>query len=385
MDPAELRRRNLIRQSAMPYKTPLMPATTRGDFAQRAWTRRSRSPTGRVSPRAAPTARSAASGAAPASATTSRSPACSTSAWTSAFDPPARSTIVAGTFSHGQGHETIYAQMVSRLARRAVREHPRDPGRHRRDGVRPRHLRARARWRSAARRSRARPTRHRQGQEVRGALAGGGRERHRVRRRHVHGRGHRQAVAVRGRRARVLRADGHCRRSSASGSTRAASFDRQPELPERLPHLRGRDRSRDRRGRDRRYIAVDDVGIAINPLLLDGQIHGGVAQGVGQALIENIEYDAESGAAPVRLVHGLRHAARRLTVPTSTSRCTTVPTPTNPLGRQGRGRGGHRRRAARGHQRDPRRAGAARRRRTSTCRRRRSASGARSRRRAGPK
>lgn len=44
-----------------------------------------------------------------------------------------------------------------------------------------------------------------------------------------------------------------------------------------------------------RYAVVDDVGRVVNPLLLDGQIHGGIAQGVGQALFERIVYDAESG------------------------------------------------------------------------------------------
>ena len=42
-----------------------------------------------------------------------------------------------------------------------------------------------------------------------------------------------------------------------------------------------------------RYIAVDDVGKKINPLIVDGQIHGGIAQGVGQALWERAVYDAD--------------------------------------------------------------------------------------------
>lgn len=44
-----------------------------------------------------------------------------------------------------------------------------------------------------------------------------------------------------------------------------------------------------------RYCAVDDVGRVINPLLVEGQVHGGVAQGVGQAILENTVYDLESG------------------------------------------------------------------------------------------
>ena len=44
-----------------------------------------------------------------------------------------------------------------------------------------------------------------------------------------------------------------------------------------------------------RYTIVDDVGRVINPLILEGQIHGGVAQGLGQALMENAVYDSQSG------------------------------------------------------------------------------------------
>ncbi|MBL4720971.1 MAG: xanthine dehydrogenase family protein molybdopterin-binding subunit [Alphaproteobacteria bacterium] len=43
------------------------------------------------------------------------------------------------------------------------------------------------------------------------------------------------------------------------------------------------------------YHVVDDVGTVINPLTLKGQIHGGVAQGVGQVLMENVVYDPDSG------------------------------------------------------------------------------------------
>lgn len=44
-----------------------------------------------------------------------------------------------------------------------------------------------------------------------------------------------------------------------------------------------------------RYTVVDDVGRVLNPLLLEGQIHGGVAQGVGQAIYESIQIDSDSG------------------------------------------------------------------------------------------
>ena len=142
----------------------------------------------------------------------------------------------------------------------------------------------------------------------------------------------------------------------------ARSSPKQRHLAQRLPRVRGRDRSRHRRRRrSSRYAVVDDVGTVINPLTLKGQIHGGVAQGVGQALMEQVVYDRESGQlltasfmdyAMPRADDVLRHAR---------SSSNPVPDQAQPAGRQGRGRGRHRRRAARGDERGDGRAGAARR------------------------
>ena len=51
-----------------------------------------------------------------------------------------------------------------------------------------------------------------------------------------------------------------------------------------------------------RYVAVDDYGELVNPMLVEGQMHGAIAQGVGQALLEASTYDAKNGPAhpPVR-------------------------------------------------------------------------------------
>ena len=59
------------------------------------------------------------------------------------------------------------------------------------------------------------------------------------------------------------------------------------------------------------YAAVDDVGRAINPLILHGQTHGGIAQGVGQALLEECHYDPGDRAIAGGELYGLRDAARR--------------------------------------------------------------------------
>lgn len=44
-----------------------------------------------------------------------------------------------------------------------------------------------------------------------------------------------------------------------------------------------------------KYTAVDDSGVLVNPLLVAGQVHGGVGQGLGQAVLEHTAYDPESG------------------------------------------------------------------------------------------
>jgi carbon-monoxide dehydrogenase large subunit len=87
------------------------------------------------------------------------------------------------------------------------------------------------------------------------------------------------------------------------------------------------------------YCVVDDVGNVINPLTLKGQIYGGVAQGVGQALMENIAYDPESG----QLLSG---SFQDYAMPRADDFCTIkveanpVPTDVNPLGVKGAGEAG---------------------------------------------
>ena len=59
------------------------------------------------------------------------------------------------------------------------------------------------------------------------------------------------------------------------------------------------------------YAAVDDCGNALDRTIVAGQLHGAIASGLGQALMERTVYDGELWPARHRLVHGLRHAARR--------------------------------------------------------------------------
>src|SRR5947209_3548120 len=88
-----------------------------------------------------------------------------------------------------------------------------------------------------------------------------------------------------------------------------------------------------------RYTVVDDIGTVINPLLARGQIQGGVAQGAGQALLEDIVYDPDSG----QLLTGslLDYAIPRAdTMPAVSVDFSPVPSTTNPLGAKGVGEGG---------------------------------------------
>jgi carbon-monoxide dehydrogenase large subunit len=88
-----------------------------------------------------------------------------------------------------------------------------------------------------------------------------------------------------------------------------------------------------------RYAAVDDVGRAINPLILHGQTHGGIAQGVGQALLERCFYDAETGQL-LSASFSDYAMPRADDFPSFDTELSEVPSPTNPLGIRAGGEGG---------------------------------------------
>ncbi|MGH7350673.1 MAG: xanthine dehydrogenase family protein molybdopterin-binding subunit, partial [Candidatus Rokuibacteriota bacterium] len=88
-----------------------------------------------------------------------------------------------------------------------------------------------------------------------------------------------------------------------------------------------------------RYTSVDDVGRAINPLIVDGQTHGGIVQGLGQALWEHCRYDAESGQ--LQSATFMEYAMPRADmVPSFTTEISEVESTSNPLGLRGGGEGG---------------------------------------------
>jgi aerobic carbon-monoxide dehydrogenase large subunit len=88
-----------------------------------------------------------------------------------------------------------------------------------------------------------------------------------------------------------------------------------------------------------RYVAVDDCGRVLNPVLLDGQLHGGIVQGLGQALLEHCIYDEASG----QLLTGsfMDYAMPRAEIMKQVElHDHSVPSPSNPLGVKGAGEAG---------------------------------------------
>jgi carbon-monoxide dehydrogenase large subunit len=88
----------------------------------------------------------------------------------------------------------------------------------------------------------------------------------------------------------------------------------------------------------KRYIAVDDCGRQINPMLVEGQIHGGIAQGIGQAMIEGVEYTEDGQLLTATLTDYAMPIASEL--PSFETGSTVTPSPVNPLGVKGIGEAG---------------------------------------------
>ncbi|HJU57367.1 MAG TPA: molybdopterin cofactor-binding domain-containing protein [Actinomycetota bacterium] len=87
-----------------------------------------------------------------------------------------------------------------------------------------------------------------------------------------------------------------------------------------------------------RYVAVDDCGIVINPMIVDGQVHGGVAFGIAEALYEEVQYDEHGNLVTGTLTQYLVPSAAEM--PMFELDRTVTPSPTNPLGAKGIGEAG---------------------------------------------
>jgi carbon-monoxide dehydrogenase large subunit len=90
--------------------------------------------------------------------------------------------------------------------------------------------------------------------------------------------------------------------------------------------------------RPRQHVACDDAGVIVNRMVLDGQVHGGIAQGIGQVLSEQVRYDADANPLTTNLTAYLIPSA--VTLPAFQVDHTVTPSPENPLGVKGIGEAG---------------------------------------------
>ena len=88
----------------------------------------------------------------------------------------------------------------------------------------------------------------------------------------------------------------------------------------------------------RSYVCVDDIGNQINPMIVEGQVHGGLAQGIGQALYEFAEYDSDGNLLTASLADYLIPSAADL--PSFQTSTTVTPSTTHSLGTKGVGEAG---------------------------------------------
>ena len=252
--------------------------------------------------------------------------------------PTGSVTVLTGTHSHGQGHETTLAQLVCRPARRADGAGRHRAWRHRQDPLRHGHL-----WQPQPRGRRQRHGQgdgqdHRQGQAHRRPSDGSRGRGRRVRRAapSASPAPTRPRSWPRSRWPPMCRTTTRSRRSSRASTRPPSTTRRTSPIPAAAISARSRSTRTPAWSQVVNFTAVDDVGRVINPMIVEGQVQGGVAQGIGQALLENAVYDAERPAAvrarswttPCR---GPR-TCRTSRVATDTTLCTH-----NPLGVKGCG------------------------------------------------
>ncbi len=339
IDPAEIRRRNLIAAEAMPYATPLNVIYDCGEFERVLDTCLLRADyTGAPVRKAEAAARGRRRGIGVCTAVDASAPPSPETAEVR-FDPQGTATILVGSTAQGQSHETIYTQLVSNalgLDANAIRVVEGDTDR--------------LSWGEGTGASRT-------------ATIGGSAVAKAV-----------EKIILKGKRiaAHLLEtaeadidfADG---RYGVVGTDRAVEFldvAKTAFIPSKLPkgiepglfetaswapevynfangcHICEIEIDPET-GQVQivRYTGVDDVGVELNPLLVKGQIHGGIAQGAGQALMEDMIYDPETGQI-------LTGSFMDYCMPRAADFCSfdlashPVPTATNPLGVKGAGESG---------------------------------------------
>ena len=339
IDPAEIRRRNFIPADAMPYATPLGVTYDCGEFERVLDKCLAKADYANVATRKAEAgARGKLLGVGICTAVDASAPPSPETAEVR-FDPQGTATILVGSTAQGQGHETIYTQLVSQAL-----------------GLDAAHIRVvegdteRLAWGEGTGASRT-------------ATIGGSALAKAV-----------DKVVLKGKRiaanmleaaeADIAFADG---RYSIAGTDRAVDFRDVAKTafnPAKLPkglepglfetaswapevynfangcHICEIEIDPETGQTEIvRYCGIDDVGVELNPLLVKGQIHGGIAQGAGQALMEDMVYDPDSGQI-------LSGSFMDYAMPRASDFCAfdlgshPVPTQTNPLGVKGAGESG---------------------------------------------
>ncbi len=241
-----------------------------------------------------------------------------------------------------------------RPARRAVREDHARTGRQRPGAVRQRHRRLALDHGDRPGDRRGLGAGGREGQEGRRAYAGGVRGRHRVRPGPLHHRRHRPLDRHHGARRADARGQ-DCRRARPRRSTSTTPPRRRASTFPNGCHVAEVEIDPDT-GVTRivRYSAVNDFGTVVNPMIVAGQLHGGVAQGIGQALMEEVSYDASG--QPITGSFMDYALPRAGDVPSMQVGDHPSPAKSNPLGTKGCGEGRLRRQPRLRRQRGGRRA-----------------------------
>ena len=337
MDPAEVRRKNLIPPDKFPYSTPTGAIYDSGDYATaldkvlaaagygelraEQARRRERGDVVQLGIGLASYVEITAADA--AAGETARL----------AVHGDGTATVYTGSSAHGQGHHTAWAMLVeSELGIPMAKRH-RDPRRHRPDPRGRRNLRVEV---PAARRGRR--AQGRAGRQGPGPAGGGG-----------HARGRRGRPGA-GRRERDLagpRRPGHEPELGRRGHPRRARTGWWPSCstPGAAPtfpfgtHVAVVEVDTET-GKVRliRHVTVDDAGTVVSPVLAEGQRHGGIAQGVAQALLEEMLYDADGNPLTGTLADYAAITAAEL--PSFELLPSETPTDINPLGVKGIGEAG---------------------------------------------
>ena len=207
------------------------------------------------------------------------------------FEPDGSVKLTTGTLDYGQGHATPFAQVLS--AQLGVPFEKITLEQNDSDLVRFGNGTGGSRSITATGQAIVEVLRagHRQGQAGRGASDGGLRRRHRIRQRPLHHRRHRPQHRHHGAGAADC-AKARCPRACPPRSM-STTTPRIRRRPSRTAATSPKSRSIPTPASMRivRYTGVNDFGTVVNPMIVAGQLHGGVAQGIGQALMEEVSYD----------------------------------------------------------------------------------------------